>query len=204
MNWIERMYDITGKDPYSQNGEGIYLEYIWHNISFNSNGTFVDIGGGDGFYLSNIRHLENIGWKGNVIDKENGDFVKVDNIISKLSINPDIVSIDIDGNDYYILDKILIHHKPSIIVSEFNAAFTDSRTIEYNPNHEWDGTDYYGFSFYAGVKLAENNGYKVIFQNNDMNMYMVRNDLIKVTVPPVTFKQNDFFNKSNRTDWVFI
>lgn len=205
MNWIERMYEIKGRDLYSQGGEGLYLEYIWHHVDWNTNGQFIDIGGGDGFYLSNIKHLENLGWQGNVIDKENGDFVKIDNVISQLKFEPDILSIDIDGNDYWIVDKILRHYKPSIVLAEFNAAFTDSRTIKYNPDHVWDGTDYYGFSFEAGKKLAEKHGYKVIFQIADMNMIMVREDLVKVSVPEVTFKQNDFFQKSNRPDdWVMI
>lgn len=204
MNWIERMYEITGKDPYSQNGEGIYLEYIWHSLNHSCDGnTFIDVGSGDGFILSNTRHLINIGFFGKHLDKVNGNLVTLENITEYYGYCS-IISIDIDGNDYWILDKMLTHYKTPIVIAEFNAAFTDSRTIKYNPNHEWDGTDYYGFSFAAGVKLAEKHGYKVIFQNNDMNMYMVREDLINVTIPPVTFKQNDFFPKSNRTDWVFI
>lgn len=202
MNWIERMYELKGKDLYSQNGEGLYLEYIAHQIK-SPLGRILDIGGGDGFYLSNTKHLKNLGWEIRVLDKITGDFVTVENIVAHISI-PDIISIDIDGNDYWILHQILSYSMPRIIVAEFNPAFTDSRTIKYNPDHEWEGTDYYGFSFKAGKKLAEKHGYKVIFQNNDMNMYMVKEDLIKVSVPEVTFKPNDFFEKSNRTDWVFI
>jgi hypothetical protein len=83
--------------------------------------------------------------------------------------------------------------------------YTDSRTIAYNPDHVWAGDSYYGFTFEAGKKLAEKHGYKVIFQLADMNMFMVRADLIEgLTFPEVTFKQNDFFKLSTRTDWVTI
>lgn len=96
-------------------------------------------------------------------------------------------------------------HLPSVIIAEFNASYTDSRTIKYNPDHVWVGDSYYGFTFDAGVKLAEKHGYKVIFQIADMNMIMVREDLIKgLYIPPVTYKQSDYFTLSERTDWVWI
>lgn len=206
MNWIERMYELKGRDLYSQNGEGLYLEYVCFNV-LGRNGTFVDIGGGDGFYLSNTKHLKNLGWSGFTLDKENGDCVTVENVMDELGFMRDIISIDIDGNDYWIIDKILKYDAlcPHVIIAEFNASYTDSRTIKYNPDHVWAGDDYYGFSFNAGVKLAEKHGYKVIFQIANMNMIMVREDLIKgLTIPPVTFKQTESFEKSNRTDWVFV
>jgi len=210
MNWIERMYEIKGRDLYSQNGEGFLLEYVWHNVNFNATGEFIDIGGGDGFYLSNIKHLENLGWQGNIIDKENGDFATNANLASLIKCRPDLISIDTDGNDYWFIERSLEILKnrdcqPSIIIAEFNPAFTDSRAIKYNPDHVWAGDDYYGFSFEAGMKLAEKHGYKVIFNVANMNLIMVRKDLIEgLTVPPVTYEVNKFFKESGRTDWVTI
>ena len=206
MNWIERMYELKGKDLYSQNGEGLLLEYVWDKV----NGDFIervifDIGCGDRFILSNSRHLRNsfdftvLGW-----DKENGQTVTAENCTKSVSM-PGIISIDIDGNDYWILDKQLPYYRPLIVIAEFNAMYTDSRTIKYNPDHVWQGDSYYGFTFEAGKKLAEKHGYKVIFQIADMNMIMVRADLIEgLTIPEVTYKQNDYFKLSDRTDWVWI
>lgn len=202
MNWIERLPEIKGKDPYAQNGEGIILEYIAERVGMRRPIMF-DIGSGDGFILSNSRYLRLLGYKVAYWEKENGSPIDLENCCNHPD-HPFIVSIDIDGNDYWILEKMLPNYKPEIVVAEFNPAFTDSRTIKYNPDHVWNGDDYYGFSFDAGVKLAERFGYKVIFQVADMNMIMVRADLITVPVPPVTFKQNDFFAKANRTDWEFI
>lgn len=209
MNWIERLYQIKGKDLYSQNGEGLILEYMMKALLNKINSDklrIVDIGGGDGFYLSNSRHLENIGWDVIVLDLEKDINVNVENCLYLMPDNGiDIISIDIDGNDFWILDRLLIQRRPNIIVAEFNAAYTDSRTIAYNPNHIWAGDSYYGFSFEAGKKLAQKHGYKVIFQLADMNLFMVRADLIDgVTFPEVTFKQNNFFKLSERTDWVTI
>lgn len=209
MNWIERLYEIKNKDLYSQNGEGLILEYIFHQFNYRNNMGFVDIGGGDGFYLSNTRHLANLGWVGTVLDRENGIEINAHNVLDWLddgNVKCDLLSIDIDGSDYWILKSIFeSDHQPSVIVAEFNSMYTDSRTIVYNPRHVWDGDSYYGFTFEAGVKLAEKHGYKVIFQTGDMNMFMVRADLIEgLNVPPVTYKQNDFFKLSDRSDWVLI
>ena len=204
MNWIERMYELKGKDLYSQNGEGLYLEYIFNSIPTQGK-SFVDIGGSDGFYLSNTRHLKNIGSYGYVLDQENGHRVNVENLHEHFRALPQLLSIDTDGNDYWLLEDLFNNGvKPSVILAEFNPAFLDYRAIKYNPDHVWDGTDYYGFSFAAGQKLAERFGYKVIFQTGNMNMFMVRADLVNVEVPPVKFEQVNFFEKSNRTDWVMI
>lgn len=201
MNWIERMYELKGKDLYSQNGEGLYLEYVAFHIGGGK--LLADIGAGDGFYLSNTKHLGNLGWERNTLDKITNDILTIENI--DRYIRPmDLISIDIDGNDYWIVDRILTRTQPRIIIAEFNAAFLDSRTIKYDPSFVWAGDEYFGFSFYAGVKLAEKHGYKVIFQIANMNMIMVREDLIKVSIPPVTFKQTTAFKPSNRTDWVMI
>jgi hypothetical protein len=215
MNWIERLHEIKGKDLYAQQGEGVILEYISSYLNV-TNKIMFDYGGGDGFYLSNSRHLRNIGWTVTVIDLENGNRINLDNCTDWISMardysgkfvpkTPSIISMDTDGNDYWFLHKMLPHYKPEIVVAEFNAMYTDSRTIAYNPDHVWAGDSYYGFTFEAGKKLAEKHGYKVIFQTGDMNMFMVRADLIKgLTIPPVTYKQNDFFKLSDRTDWVFL
>lgn len=210
MNWIERLYEIKGKDLYSQNGESLILEYIFSQFKYRQTLRFLDIGGGDGFYLSNTRHLANLGWGGMVLDRENGIDVNAENIIEWFQKSSrggtDLISIDIDGNDYWILDKIISEgYEPSVIIAEFNAMYTDSRTIAYNPDHVWAGDSYYGFTFEAGKKLAEKHGYKVIFQVADMNMIMVRDDLVEgLHIPEVTYKQNDFFKLSTREDWVYV
>jgi len=206
MNWIEKMYRLNGKDMYSQNSEGYYLEYIFDNIYVHPHEKrFIDIGGGDGFYLSNTRHLDNLGWSGRVLDRENGIDITIQNVQEFIEFNPAVLSIDIDGNDFWIIDEILKAQKPAVIIAEFNASYIDSRAIKYNPLHEWAGDSYYGFTFKAGEKLAELHGYKVIFQIADMNMIMVRADLIEgLYVPPVTYKQSDYFKMSERTDWITV
>lgn len=205
MTLSQGLRQITQKDFYSQNGEGLCLEYILHRLDVNIYGkTMLDIGAGDGFNLSNSKHLENIGWSIQRIEKNDGKILTVDNF-KELCMPTTIVSIDIDGNDYWIL-KELFKWKPDVVVAEFNANFKDARTIKYNPNHVWDGTDYYGFSFDAGSKLGTENGYSVVHTTGNMNMFFVKNQLLQLD----DIMNNDFFyfpnnfEKSNRTDWVWV
>lgn len=203
MNWIERLPEVTGKDPYSQSGESIVLEYIAEHVGLRRPIMF-DIGSGDGFILSNSRHFRNLGYKVAYFEKLTGTPISLETC-TKHPDHPFIISIDIDGNDFWILDKMLPHYKPEIVIAEFNAMYTDSRAIRYNPDHVWAGDSYYGFTFKAGEKLAELHGYKVIFQIANMNMIMVRADLIEgLEIPPVTYKQNDYFKLSDREDWIKI
>lgn len=205
MSWVKELYSIKDKDPYSQYGEGTYLHHILKHIG-GIQKTFCDIGAGDGEHLSNVRYLETLGWKGTRLDKITGQFLTVDNLINYLPISHyslDVLSIDTDGNDYYLLDEALRWIFPSVIIAEFNAHFTDSRTIVYNEKHEWDGTNYYGFTFEAGRKLAEKWGYKVIFQNDNLNMYFVRKHLVEVEIPEVKYEKIDAFPHTDKK-WVVI
>jgi hypothetical protein len=202
MNWIQRLYEIKGKDSYSQNGEGLLLEYIFDRIGTQYK-KFYDIGGGDGFYLSNTRHLGNLGWEGVVLDRENGIDINVENVLEHIEDGFDLLSIDIDGNDYWVIDKILSEHKPRVVIAEFNPAYLDKRAIKYNTNHSWAGDSYYGFSFPASFDLAKKHGYKVIFQVANMNVIMVNENLIgNLEIPELMIEPSDYFEISKRTDWV--
>lgn len=206
MNWIESLYTFKEKDPYSQFGEGKILEKIVGSIYGSNSKRFLDIGCGVNDELSNTRYLQDIGWTGQKLDKVHGDFVTVENVLKYIEFKPhlEVLSIDIDGNDYHILSEILRWISPTVIVAEFNAHYTDSRTIKYDPKFEWGRDTYYGFTFEAGIKLAERSGYKVIFQNDNLNMYFVRKHLVEVSIPEIKYDKIEAFPKSERSDWVFV
>jgi hypothetical protein len=214
---------------YSQNGEEDIIEnllsiaYKVNNNHFSigeeldhSNKFLVDLGAGDGFHLSNSRYFIEKGWNSILIDADNkgNEEVKQHKIIRE-NVNEllryykcpkafDLLSIDLDGNDYWILEQILKEYNPKLIVAEFNAAFTDSRTIKYDSEFSWGGDDYFGFTLEAGEKLAKNNGYNLVCQNADMNIFLLRNDVIMESMGNKKYKQSDYFRKSDRNDWEFI
>jgi hypothetical protein len=200
---------------YSQNREELIIEKLINSSS--STNFLVDLGAGDGFHLSNSRYFIDKGWSAILIDADNkGNSDVKQHKINRENINQllkqyncpkefEFLSIDLDGNDYWILEEILKQYKPKLIVAEFNAAFTDSRTIKYDPEFSWNGDDYFGFTLEAGNKLAENNGYTLCMQHADMNIFLLRDDILNdYCISDREYKQSDYFKKSNRNDWVII
>lgn len=96
---------------------------------------------------------------------------------------PDLLSIDVDGNDYWIwraIDVIL----PRVVVIEINHLWGLERavTIPYKPDFKTtfttDGTDYAGASLPAMLKLADDKGYRLVAMNRiGTNAFFVRKGL---------------------------
>lgn len=120
----------------------------------------------------------------------------------KVPYDFDALSVDLNGNDYWLLDQILKYFKPKLIVAEFNPAKEGSVAIQFNPNFKWNGDDYYGFSFDAGKRLAEKYGYYIIFQNDNVNLYMVDSEYVKAEqIPEVTYQKTSHYPKNITGVW---
>lgn len=207
---------------YSQNGEDGILLYLFSQIGI-VNQTFIEFGIGDGKQCNSANLLLNFGWRGLMIEGNNeqaakatrffnnhpkvmGDQITVLNeFITKENINElferseitgeiDLLSIDIDGNDFWIWDAINIVD-PRIVVIEYNASFGDEKsiTIEYDPafyryqKHKsgW----YHGASIQALNKLAKQKGYGLVgCDNNGVNAFFIRSDLIDLPLEVVSAK----------------
>lgn len=94
-----------------------------------------------------------------------------------------ILSIDVDGNDYWFLEK-LIETNPAIIVAEYNSSFgLRPISVPYDPNFDrtrkhasWT---YYGASLFAINHLCNQHGYSLIeISNSGVNAFFVRTDLL--------------------------
>lgn len=189
--WVEGIKDVELVSGYSQMGEESIIKYIFSKIGVTYK-YFVDFGAGDGKNLSNTLALQERRWKGLLMDGDNRgnkevkqEFITKDNIIRlfkkyKVPQKFDFLSIDLDGNDYYVLLTLLMEYSPRVICAEFNGTIGQgvSKTIKYNSKHTWRENDYYGFSFEAGKKLAEQMGYVLIFQLGSTNMFFIRKDII--------------------------
>lgn len=114
-----------------------------------------------------------------------GDFVTCDNICAILhrfsnflsTSEPDVFSLDMDGNDLHVLDRALNVLQPKIICVEYNGKFPPplNIAIAYNPDHKWSGDDYQGASLQAFSDLLS--GYFLACCNiAGSNAFFVRND----------------------------
>ena len=92
---------------------------------------------------------------------------------------PDVLSIDVDGNDYWIWEA-LESFRPRIVVIEYNASLDHSRRLvqPLDPDSLYDGTDFYGASLGALRALGESKGYRLAHTDlAGVNAFFVRADL---------------------------
>ena len=191
---------------YSQWGDDGIIQYIINKIDFKTK-KFIELGV-QNYTESNTRFLLlNNNWSGLVIDGSKDDikyiqsdpiywkydlkaiecFItksNINNIIEAAEFKGDIgiLSIDIDGNDYWIWKTITII-KPTLVIIEFNAVFGIDRplTIPYSDNFIRENAHfsnlYYGASLSALVKLGREKGYSFIGTNSaSVNAYFIKTE----------------------------
>ena len=93
----------------------------------------------------------------------------------------DFLSIDIDGNDYWVwkaLDEK--RFRPRIVCIEYNCFFAPdvSVTLPYDMNRPYRKTRYYGASAAAMNKLAQSKGYSLVCVQGFMNLFFVLSELL--------------------------
>lgn len=180
---------------HSQCGEEGVLERIFSLIG-TTNKTSVEFGCGDGYSLSNTRlfcdeqgwtahmwdsHHENEQIKRHLVTAENvNDLFALHNVPHDL----DLLSIDIDGNDYWVWKAL--RWQPRVVVIECNASLpTDKKcTIPYDPAFRHDGTNYYGASFALLCELGRQKGYVPVCQLAGLNLFFVRAELVPAGAAP--------------------
>lgn len=148
---------------YSQNGEDGIIHYLF-NIIGTTNKYCVEFGVGDGSECNTRYLIEAEEWKYLHMDAEadpNGNIKKevitaenINILLKKYGVPSefDLLSIDIDSNEYWIW-KAIENYLPRVVIIEYNASIpvTESMTIAYDPFFKWDVSSYYGASLLALV-----------------------------------------------------
>lgn len=172
---------------YSQNKEdGITLEII-NRILPGTNGYYVEFGTQNGDEC-NTRVLRG-SWKGLLMDGShenksinlNKEFVTRENILDlfkKYDVPPsfNLLSIDVDFNDFYILHKIVEKYSIDMIILEYNASFlpNEDAVIKYEPNGGWDCSNYFGASLLAYQRLLNKYNYSLVYtESRGINAFFV-------------------------------
>jgi hypothetical protein len=179
---------------FSQNGEDGIIDYLTKQLNI-AKPKFLEIGIGD-YSESNTRFIyERTSPKGMVVDcindlekkiKKKVKIWKGDLKIINKEINSsnalqllnkdnmlhdlDLFSIDIDGIDYWILDK-LPKHFSKIVVLEYNPIFGFDLEVSVPNISNFDRTKYhysnlcFGMSFRAAVNLMDKKGFYFVGSN---------------------------------------
>ena len=105
----------------------------------------------------------------------------------------DLLSIDIDYNDYWVWKAIDVI-SPRVVVIEYNATLRPplSLVVPYDPNGMWQGSNYHGASLEALVRLGASKGYRLVGCNYaGSNAFFVRDDLAKdLFLDPATAEEH--------------
>ncbi len=211
---LERISDAEFK-VFSQFGDDGIIQYLVHQIGIaREDQTFVEFGVQD-YQESNTRFLlMNDNWRGLILDgdkanirkvREWGDFWRyeltavaafidrenVNDLFVRHSFSGEIglMSIDIDGNDYWVWERVEAV-TPIIVVAEYNSTFGSRHavTIPYDPSFQRSRAHYsnlyWGASLKALCLLAENKGYAFVGSNSaGNNAYFVRRDRLSNLKP---------------------
>ncbi|MFM6077455.1 MAG: hypothetical protein ACKPCI_02875 [Dolichospermum sp.] len=204
---------------FSQWGEDGIIQFLIRNINIERK-IFVEFGV-ENYTESNTRFLlVNNNWSGLVMDGslENINYIKQDPIywrynlkavrafIDKDNINNlllengikgeiGILSIDIDGNDYWIWEAIEVV-SPAIVIIEYNSRFGKDKavTIPYNPSFIRSEAHYSmlyaGASLKAVYNLGKAKGYSFVGSNSvGNNAFFVRSDLKPSNIRELTLEE---------------
>ena len=189
---------------FSQNGEDGILDVLRKQL-INNNRYFIEIGVSDGIENNSAWLVVAEKYGGIMIEGDpklaarakrmvaghsvGGEcrnmFVTRENVHELKSLafyqDPDVFSLDIDGNDYYIAQAILDGgFKPKIFVVEYNSVYGPDRslTVEYRDDFAFTSAHptqlYYGVSIAGWRKFFESRGYRfVTVDRNGVNAFFV-------------------------------
>jgi hypothetical protein len=194
---------------FSQNGEDGVLAELLGRVG-TTNSWFVEFGIQSGVEGNCVLLADVLGWSGLFMESHDDAFnelhrkyaanpgvrtehahVGPDNLEQLFAhagvpSEPDVLSIDVDGNDYWIW-QALRSYSPRIVVIEYNAQWPlEARWVQpYDPQRAWQGTDNYGASLGALRSLGEQKGYRLVHTElTGNNAFFVRRDIDAVMPDP--------------------
>ncbi len=207
----------VGFRTFSQFEEDGILLYLFAAIGTHKR-TFVDIGSADGINSNCANLAMNFGWNGLFIDGSQANIERgkkfyekhpdtwayppkfVRAFVQRENINEliesagfrgviDLLSIDIDGNDYWIWDALNVI-EPRVVIVETHIEFgMRSIVVPYDKDYSYPGKhpDYHGASPVAMAKLAGKKGYRLVGANSyGFNTIYIKKGIAEDILPEVS------------------
>lgn len=189
-----------GYKVFSQNDEDGIIRELCRRLELADSSTFLEIGVGDGSENNTLNLLVH-GWRGVWLGGEPLAYARLserlafeqcwitrDNVVDVIrrKMNDrgldafDLVSLDIDGNDWHIAQRMLeAGIAPKVFVVEYNGTFDACAewVMPYNAAHTWDGSAYFSASLASYRRLLDQHGYFLAACNvTGANAFFVKND----------------------------
>lgn len=212
-------FNDAGFKVYSQHEEDGLLAYIFANIG-TTNKFCVEMCAGNGVESNTANLLINYRWSGLLFDGNANNvafanhFFKshpnttiwppkvvqawitrsnVNSLISENGVSGeiDLFSLDIDGNDYWLLEALDIVN-PRVFVVEINHLWGNRKAVttpyadDFVAEFTEYGSDYAGASLPAFIKIFNKKGYRLVGTNAfATNAFFVRNDIAHPNLPEI-------------------
>jgi hypothetical protein len=212
--WMPSIRDV-GFRKYSQFEEDGILLYIFSMIP-PVNRTCIEICAGDGRQCNTANLIINHGWWGHLFDGDEENvkdgkaffsqhkdtflypprFTKAwitaenvnDQIAESGASGPvDLLSIDIDGMDYWVWKAITVI-EPQVVVCETHNSIPPDRalTVPYDPEYISESENYRGASLAAMCKLGREKGYRLVGTHRfGFNAFFIRSGVGEAFFPEV-------------------
>lgn len=216
---INQLPDLndTGFRVFSQFEEDGKLLFILAMTGM-KNKTFLEIGSDDGINSNCANLVFNFGYHGLFLDGneraiKRGEFFykkyphpymyqptfkcakvtaeNINQLVSQAGFSGeiDVLSIDIDGNDYWIWNALDVV-QPNVVIIETHVEFgLRNIVVPYDPNYFYPGKHpvYHGASPVAMVNLGKKKGYRLVGANDlGFNFIFVRNGIAEKELPEVS------------------
>jgi hypothetical protein len=178
--------------PYSQNGEAGVIAKIFE-VGGTTNRFCLEFGTGDASEC-NSRALRENGWTVVMWDIHHDNPAiglhrervlpqNVQELFAKYRVphDLDLLSVDIDTNDFYVTLAILTFARPRVCVVEYNASLRPpiDHVVVFDAALRWDGSNYYGASLVAFDALFTTFGYGLVHcESRGVNAFFVRDDVL--------------------------
>ena len=212
------------KNVHSQNGEDGIIEEILNRLGSSLDKTCCEFGAWDGIYLSNVCNLvKNRKYKCLYIEADKKKFAELeqnfpekdvinvnklvsfegkntlDQILTENNFNLDfdLLSIDIDGNDYHILAS-LKKYCPKIIIIEFNPTMPNELEFIQEKNIRLN----HGSSALSIFKLAKEKNYSLAAAT-EVNLIFVHNTFVQKVVDNKELKIEDVVIDERYKNFIF-
>jgi hypothetical protein len=217
---IQLRFEDVEFSAYSQNGEDGILLYLF-SVLGTTNKIVLEVGSGDGIENNSANLIINHGWTAHLFDAsaERVEAARtfyrsarqtriwpptmtctrvtpatIDRTVKAAGLSGpiDLVSLDIDGIDYWVWDALTIVD-PRVVVVEFNNLWPAEATLSvpndpaFEPEYNSPcGADFSGATLGAFVKLARRKGYRLVgSERYGFNAFFVKNCVGEDTLPEV-------------------
>ena len=221
---------------FSQNQEDGIIDYLCRRVR-RPNRYFVEIGAGNGQENNSSWLAVGLRFNGLMIDGNPTSIEQCRRLLGEFTLNvqaramfvepetcaeiarlavhqdPDFLSLDIDGVDYFVMSALVdAGLRPKIVAVEYNSAYGPDKklAVQYRPGFRYLEAHasglYYGTSVAGWRAFFERRGYRFIaVDGNGVNAFFVDTNAFDAAfidnVRGATFQENFYQTSKYRTSW---